>query len=71
LGVNGEKLSKQNGAKILDLSSEKAVWMAMQAAASVLGLGTLSQSSEPPASLSQALTTWTQEWSQREKVFTP
>ncbi len=71
LGVNGEKLSKQNGAQVLDLSSAKAVWMAMQGAASALGLRTLSQSSEPPASLSQALATWTQEWSQREKAFTP
>jgi len=71
LGVNGEKLSKQNGAQILDLSSTKAVWRAMQAAASALGLRTLSQSSELPASLSQALETWTQEWSQREKAFTP
>ena len=64
LGVNGEKLSKQNGAQALDLSSPMAVWMAMQSAASALGLSPLPHPAEPHASLSEALTNWTQEWSQ-------
>ena len=64
LGVNGEKLSKQNGAQALDLSSPMAIWMAMQSAASALGLSPLPHPAEPHASLSEALTNWTQEWSQ-------
>ncbi len=38
LGVNGEKLSKQNGALALDLNDPQAVLSALNAAAQVLGL---------------------------------
>ena len=71
LGVNGEKLSKQNGAQALDLSSPMAIWMAMQSAASALGLSTLPHAAEPHTNLSEALTTWTQEWSQSHMAITP
>jgi len=53
LGPNGEKLSKQNGARALDLADPLA---ALQQAASVLGL--------PPASgpVADALAIWTAAW---------
>ena len=53
LGANGEKLSKQNGARALDLSDPLA---ALNEAAQALGL--------PPSgpSLGQALRSWTHEW---------
>jgi glutamyl-Q tRNA(Asp) synthetase len=58
LGDNGEKLSKQNGARALDLDDPLA---ALQAAASVLGL--------PRAGgpIPQALLAWTQAWPWRDK----
>ena len=56
LGVNGEKLSKQNGAEPLDLSDPLA---ALNLAAAVLGLPT--QASRVP----QALALWTQVWAKR------
>jgi len=56
LGVNGEKLSKQNGAEPLDLSDPLA---ALNLAAAVLGLPT--QASPVP----QALALWTQVWAER------
>ena len=65
LGANGEKLSKQNEAKALDLSSSKAICFAMQAAASTLGLSALAQPANASAALDEALNIWTQEWSQR------
>ena len=65
LGANGDKLSKQNGAKALDLSSPQAVCLAMQSAASTLGLSTLAQPVSESAGLDLALSTWTQEWAQR------
>ena len=65
LGANGDKLSKQNGAKALDLSSPQAVCLAMQSAASTLGLSTLAQPVSESAGLNLALSTWTQEWAQR------
>ena len=56
LGANGEKLSKQNGAKALDLSDPLA---ALNAAASVLGL-------DAQAGLAtDALRHWTQAWAER------
>ena len=57
LGANGEKLSKQNGAKPLDLSEPMA---ALSAAAQVLGL--------PPApgvGVQEALGRWVGEWVHR------
>ena len=65
LGDNGEKLSKQNDAKALDLSSPKAVCLAMQSAASALGLSTLTLPASNSAGLDLALGTWSQEWAQR------
>ena len=53
LGANGEKLSKQNGARALDLSDPLA---ALNEAAQALGL----RPSGP--SLGQALRSWTHEW---------
>ena len=56
LGANGEKLSKQNGAKALDLSDPLA---ALNAAAGVLGL-------DAQAGLAtDALRHWTQAWAER------
>jgi glutamyl-Q tRNA(Asp) synthetase len=71
LGDNGEKLSKQNDAKALDLSSPRAVCLAMQSAASTLSLSTLKLHSCDSADLDEALSTWTQEWAQRHKRATP
>jgi glutamyl-Q tRNA(Asp) synthetase len=71
LGVNGEKLSKQNDAKALDLSSPNAVCLAMQSAASTLGLSTLKLHSCDLADLDEALSTWTQEWAQMHKRASP
>jgi glutamyl-Q tRNA(Asp) synthetase len=65
LGDNGEKLSKQNGAKALDLSSPRAVCLAMQSAASTLGLKILAKPDNDLFDLDVALSTWTQEWAQR------
>jgi glutamyl-Q tRNA(Asp) synthetase len=52
LGVNGEKLSKQNGALALDLGDPLA---ALNAAAWMLGMPARHSSGE-------ALTAWAQEW---------
>ena len=71
LSANGEKLSKQNGAKALDLSSPRAVCLAMQSAASTLGLSTLKLNACDSADLDEALSTWTQEWAQRHMRATP
>ncbi len=53
LGAHGEKLSKQNGAQVLDLSQPLA---ALAQAASVLGLGA------PAADLPGSLKAWTGQW---------
>ncbi len=58
LGENGEKLSKQNGARALDLADPLK---ALVQAARLLGLP--GQLSEMP--LSEALTRWTVDWQQR------
>jgi glutamyl-Q tRNA(Asp) synthetase len=57
--ASGEKLSKQNGAKALDLRDPLA---ALQTAAAVLGL--------PGAAgpLHEALATWTRAWPWREPI---
>jgi len=70
-GVNGEKLSKQNDAKALDLSSPRAVCLAMQSAASTLGLCTLKLHSCDSADLDEALSTWIQEWAQKYLSASP
>ena len=55
MGTNGEKLSKQNGAMALDLSTPQAVLAALNAAAQVLGLPAVP--AHTPAA--QALAQWT------------
>ena len=65
LGANGEKLSKQNGANALDLGSTKAVCLALQAAASALGLKTLVHLMDGSMDPEVAKTIWTQEWAQK------
>jgi glutamyl-Q tRNA(Asp) synthetase len=52
LGENGEKLSKQNGAKALDLQRPM---LALNAAAQILGLSVMSEHTPVP----QALADWT------------
>ena len=71
LGANGEKLSKQNGAKALDLSSATAIAQALQAAASTLGLTHLDLKNGNTAAIAAALTTWTQAWTKKYVVATP
>jgi len=58
LGPNGEKLSKQNGAKALDLNNPLA---ALHTAAQALGLAVVPQDTP----LAQALALWCQEWAAR------
>jgi glutamyl-Q tRNA(Asp) synthetase len=65
LGANGEKLSKQNDAKALDLSSRAAVAQALKAAASTLGLSDMGHLAGDPAYLQKALAMWTKEWRQQ------
>jgi glutamyl-Q tRNA(Asp) synthetase len=71
LGANGEKLSKQNGAKALDLSSATAIAQALQAAATTLGLTHLDLKNGDAATIAAALTTWTQTWAKKYVVATP
>lgn len=71
LGVNGEKLSKQNAAKALDLSSPKAIGLAMQTAASALGLSTQKQTVNDDAGLQSALALWIQEWAHKYMAIRP
>ena len=71
LGANGEKLSKQNGAKALDLSSNTAVGMALQAAASALGLSTQTHLLGSAMQLELALSNWTQEWAAKYLPVSP
>lgn len=68
LGANGEKLSKQNGAKALDLSSEAAVCQAMKTAASALELDTSDHNLNDLKKLPVALAAWTEEWARREPI---
>ena len=65
LGTNGEKLSKQNGAKALSLGSDTAVCHAMQSAATALGLSQLSHQASIKQ-LNACLQKWSEEWSERE-----
>jgi glutamyl-Q tRNA(Asp) synthetase len=58
LGMNGEKLSKQNGALALDLHAPQAVLAALNAAAQALGLPAAPQGHD----IAQALSGWTDAW---------
>jgi glutamyl-Q tRNA(Asp) synthetase len=71
LGANGEKLSKQNGAQALDLSSPAAIAHALQTAASVLGLSHIKQLDGNLTRLQDALVMWTQDWSNKYLGVTP
>ena len=62
LGDNGEKLSKQNGAKALDLSDPLA---ALNPAALALGLSALPSNTPIPQALSLWCTDWTSRWGAR------
>lgn len=66
LGTNGEKLSKQNGAKALDLSTEAAVCQAMNQAATALGMDSLSTPLNTLAERPSVLAIWAAQWAQRE-----
>ena len=66
LGPNGEKLSKQNGAKALDLSTEAAICNTMRLAASSLDLHTASDTFTAMSQLPSVLAQWTDEWARRE-----
>jgi glutamyl-Q tRNA(Asp) synthetase len=55
LGANGEKLSKQNGARTLDSADPLA---ALNAAAAVLGMTAIAA----PATVAHALAVWVAEW---------
>lgn len=66
MGANGEKLSKQNGAKALDLSTEAAVCQAMRAAATSLELDTSPDTLNAVSQLRAALALWTRQWAHRE-----
>jgi glutamyl-Q tRNA(Asp) synthetase len=65
LGANGEKLSKQNGAKALDLSAALSVAQSLQEAASALGLGEVHLTNGDSDTLHKALATWTSAWANR------
>ena len=71
LGANGEKLSKQNAAKALDLSSPKAIGLAMQTAASALGLSTPKQVIDDDTRLQLALATWGKDWAHKYTAIRP
>ncbi len=57
LGVNGEKLSKQNGALALDTSTPEATLQALRQAAHALGLPRATQNT-----IREALATWLAAW---------
>lgn len=61
LGTDGEKLSKQNGAKALDLSRPQAALTALNAAAQGLGLPAAADNTP----LAQALLAWVPLWAER------
>jgi len=71
LGANGEKLSKQNGAKALELSSPAGIAQALQSAASTLGLSHIKHLDGQSASLEDALALWTQDWANKYQSLTP
>jgi glutamyl-Q tRNA(Asp) synthetase len=56
-GANGEKLSKQNGARAIDTATPEAALAALDAAARALGLGAATR-----GSCAEALAGWLGEW---------
>ncbi len=64
LGANGEKLSKQNGARAIDTSSAQAAQRALTDAAATLHLPALSGPSDAQG-LTTALHHWTTLWGER------
>jgi len=71
LGANGEKLSKQNGAKALNLSSPAAIAQALQTAASALGLSHIKRLDGHFIKIQDASVLWTQDWSNKYGGVTP
>jgi glutamyl-Q tRNA(Asp) synthetase len=65
LSVNGEKLSKQNGAQALLLSSPLAALTALNAAAACLNLPAVS------GTLTEALMQWTLQWAAQWALKSP
>ncbi len=65
LSAQGEKLSKQNGARALDTSTPAAALAALQAAARVLGLPAVNADLGTP---SEALHAWISPWADRTTV---
>lgn len=66
LGANGEKLSKQNGAMALNLSSDTAICQSLISAALILGLCTKSGALNALEQLPSALAHWANEWAHRQ-----
>ncbi len=62
VGDNGEKLSKQNGAGALSLSTPAEVMTCMRDAAGVLGLSAVESSQVNDIPLHDALTRWVAQW---------
>ena len=63
LAANGEKLSKQNGAAALDTATPEAALLALQQAASILGLSPAWSSSPGHlGNISDPLVAWTSQW---------
>ena len=65
-GANGEKLSKQNGAKALNLSSEEAICQSLISAASTLGLDAGPGALVSLEQLPSILVNWTEAWAYRQ-----
>lgn len=65
-GANGEKLSKQNGARAIDTSSVEAAQQALGDAAAVLGLPA-ALAPDRTQDLSAALQCWTTVWRERQR----
>jgi hypothetical protein len=66
LGANGEKLSKQNGAKTLNLGTDTAICQSLISAALTLGLCTESGALNALEQLPLALAHWANEWGHRQ-----
>jgi glutamyl-Q tRNA(Asp) synthetase len=62
LGANGEKLSKQNGAKALNLGTDKAICQSLISAAMTLGICAEPDALNNLEHLPSALAYWGNEW---------
>jgi glutamyl-Q tRNA(Asp) synthetase len=66
LGPNGEKLSKQNGAKALNLHTESDICQTLVSAALVLGIHSAPDHLSALERLPSTLDQWTLEWANRQ-----